>query len=126
MTTSELRIGNYIQDLVGAPCKIRAINEGGLSIKGGGYSASVEMFKPIKLTEEVLLNCGFKAENIYSNFILDDFEIESGVRIISTNERCSFYLSGDIPDFMKIKIEYVHQLQNLYFALTNKELEICF
>lgn len=30
----------------------------------------------------------------------------------------------DIPDFRRLSIEHVHQLQNLYFALTGEEIKI--
>jgi len=30
----------------------------------------------------------------------------------------------DIPDFKRLSLKYVHQLQNLYFALTGEELTI--
>jgi hypothetical protein len=51
-------------------------------------------------------------------------EVASAIRVLSTNERGKFYLDGDIPEWMKIKLEYVHQLQNLYFALTGEEITI--
>jgi hypothetical protein len=51
-------------------------------------------------------------------------EIASAIRVLSTNERGKFYLDGDIPEWMKINLEYVHQLQNLYFVFAGEELEI--
>lgn len=128
MEIKELRIGNLV-DTVYEPKKVRIT-----SIRDGFVSAnfsdkvietiSLKSINPIPLTEEILLKCGFEAKSIYDNFILNGIEIMSTIRIISTNERKSFYLDGNIPDFIKIKIESLHQLQNIYFALTGEELEI--
>ena len=127
MTAQELRIGNYVQDLVGAPCRVRAINEGGISIKCGGYSASVEMFKPIELTEEVLLKCGFMKNASNDYVILDLFKLSLHYSYGKPVGWMFFIKSLDwIIVNRQNSIKYFHQLQNLYFALTNKELEICF
>ena len=80
--------------------------------------------KPIPLTEEWLLKFGFITKGIHYNFTLGNMEIASAIRVLSTNERGKFYLDGDIPEWMKIKLEYVHQLQNLYFVFAGEELEI--
>jgi hypothetical protein len=80
-------------------------------------------YRPIPLTEEWLLKFGFVAKSIDYNFTLGNIEIASAIRVLSTNERRNFYLDCEIPEWMKIKIEYVHQLQNLYFALTGEELQ---
>lgn len=93
------------------------------SLGGLGWVPS-HLIYSIPLTEEWLLKFGFKAESIYSNFKLEDFEISSTVRIIATNERSCFYLAGDIPQSMIIRLEYVHQLQNLYFSITGEELKL--
>jgi len=76
--------------------------------------------EPIELSEEILLKCGFQAKNDYENFIFNEIEISSSVRVVSTNERKSFWLVGKY----EIRIQYLHQLQNLYFALTNEELTV--
>ena len=113
MTAQELRIGNYVQDLVGAPCRVRAINEGGISIKGGGYSASVEMFKPIELTNDILSKCGFDVKFTNGGFIKwqkDDFKL--------IDRRLPYPLN------YSARVVYLHQLQNLYFALTGEELTL--
>lgn len=78
----------------------------------------------IPLTEEWLLKFGFLAKNYNDNFKLGDIEIASSVIVIATNERKSFYLDGEIPEWMKNRIESVHQLQNIYFALTQEELTL--
>ena len=70
-------------------------------------------FEPIPLTEEWLVRLGFKkltqGGSIYKvkDFHVQDF---SQLGIYECNNH--------------IEIKYVHQLQNLYFALTGQELEL--
>lgn len=66
--------------------------------------------KPVELTEEILLKCGFKIGNKYSN---EDARIGDFVITFGDN----FY-------YKKTQIKHLHQLQNLYFAITGFELEI--
>ena len=83
---------------------------------------------PIPLTEEILLKCGlFKHQ--YTNGILvtewhDDEHIGDSEFEISdeSNESGNFYYYSKRGCDTEIK--YLHQLQNLYFALTGEELEI--
>lgn len=78
--------------------------------------------KPIPLTEEWLIKFGFEETDpitfmggLYSIKKPDGFYINK-----ETMSYCTFDYEGTIDDI--IKIEYVHQLQNLYFAVTGEEL----
>ena len=118
MKANELRIGTLVwNEIQGVPCQVdlKIIRD---QIYGPNY------WQPIPLTEEWLIKFGFESANIYSNFKFQDIEISSSVRVIATNVRSNFYLDGEIPEWMKIRLYYVHQLQNLYFALTGEELTI--
>ena len=77
-------------------------------------------YKPIPITEEWLLKFGFKYfadgqyEKIFENLNFN-WDKECGLYIfLRTREDC----------IEASHIKHVHQLQNLYFALTNKELTI--
>lgn len=81
-------------------------------------------YLPIKLNKEWLLKLGFnKLENdiptyykCFGNMILDDYEFSFNIYV-------DWKLNYFITVFgRKITIKYVHQLQNLYFALTEEEL----
>jgi hypothetical protein len=76
------------------------------------WDADRDWIKPIPLTEEWLLKFGFSKK-------VDYLLQKRGFSIC-------FEKHGDIFEcFLEsigIEIEYVHQLQNLYFALTNEEL----
>jgi hypothetical protein len=79
----------------------------------GLVTATINQINPIPLTEEYLLNFGFegcKSQNkdIQVGIVNDDF----------ANNVMSFAWRG----FILRKIQHVHQLQNLYHALTGEEL----
>ena len=89
------------------------------------YECEVENCTPIPLTEEILLKCGFETESKYDDFKLNGVNIQSCSMRCKTLERFSFYLKlGDENDELNNKIDYLHELQNLYYALTKKELDI--
>ena len=72
---------------------------------------------PIPLTEEWLLKFGFKQDETYvseQNPYLD--YIKDEVRISMP------YFSFEYGDGAFMELKHVHQLQNLYFALTGTEL----
>lgn len=75
----------------------------------------------IGLTPEILEKSGFKNSNPLDRdnrfYCHPNFQLEIGY---ITNDE--FYQSDVNKDIITIK--YVHQLQNLYFALTGKELDI--
>lgn len=79
-----------------------------------------EDFRPIPLTEEWLLKLGFKKERerYFNTFIVLRF-INNKVDVfnlgVSHDEEYLEFLNS---------INYVHQLQNLHFALTQRELTV--
>jgi hypothetical protein len=82
----------------GTPCH-------SLTIRGG--------FEPIPLTEDWLLKFGFKQDSDLKNSIC-----RYGIWFNKNNMEAT-YLSQKL-----IKIKYVHQLQNLYFALVGEDLTL--
>ena len=77
-----------------------------------------EEYKPIPLTEEILLKCRFKKKNGYK-FVLHNSHF-SLVMIDSINREDYAFSHYNLW----VNLEHVHQLQNLYFALTGQELEV--
>ena len=76
---------------------------------------------PIKLTEEILLKCGFEKNNrIDFGELKPCFTIFSFSLMIRHNSYYVDWIGGNT------EIKYLHELQNLYFALTKKELIIKF
>lgn len=134
---NELRVGNYFtrKDIPGNWYKIRSISKDRLHPintveqdfkKNAYYASDCELcdLLPIEISGDLLARFGFAPElagieysialpigNGLDLFIEEDFSC--GLR--NTLENVSLYLKD---------IQYLHQLQNLYFALTNQELKI--
>jgi hypothetical protein len=96
-----------------------------------------DRIKPIPLTEEWLLKFGFVEKNIGNKLSESWYELKylsnehepmitSWVSILINIETWSCVICDEYPEEIgantKTKIEYVHQLQNLYFALVGEEL----
>ena len=122
MNEKYLRIGNYIQLYRNAEDKEMSIHKVKAIFYSTDYSCyCVELedtfvvniergIEPIPLTEEWLLKFGFKKNSEF---------YENG-KVILIEENNSFHLA-----FLNCSsIKYVHQLQNLYFALCGEELQL--
>jgi hypothetical protein len=80
--------------------------------------------KSIPLTKEILLKCGFEYNNyqdslslkVMSRGVINAYSVSDNPRIELGTE--SGYIFGDSD------IKHLHQLQNLYHALTNEELNV--
>jgi len=77
--------------------------------------------KPIPLTEEILLKCeGFTQHGDW--FHKDKFIL--GYLTSDDNLQAEWKFCGTHGSFHVIDIKYLHQLQNIHYALTNEELTI--
>jgi len=128
MEAKELRIGNYVNyfDKTVIISKIELSHIGCSdknSIMINCYNQK-DAFKPIPLTEEWLLKFGFKDRSRTLKNKMS-YGIEIGKMEIA------WYRLDNKTRFQTIEngfimkcVTYVHELQNLYFALTNEELTI--
>lgn len=106
----ELRIGNWIYSTSHKQyCKVIKLE----------YDSELLNIAPITLTEEILLKCGFEYYSSNNSYQLDfdlNFciwgRIENGFNVYCCSEEL-----GDT-------LNYLHQLQNIIFTLTGKELEV--
>tara|TARA_R110000822_G_scaffold233483_2_gene364915 strand:+ start:131 stop:478 length:348 start_codon:yes stop_codon:yes gene_type:complete len=109
MEARELRIGNLVAFYYG---------DEGLLAEKVNYNdlefihQNPQLYKPIPLTEEWLLKFGFDIQLV--EIVLGEFYLKK------TENHFEYYCNN------RVQIKYVHQLQNLYFALTSKELEIIY
>ena len=116
MKNSELRIGNWIT-FDGLEAQVIAIPDGDF------YED--KKFKPIPITEEWLANFGIYEYDRMGDLIYLSFkEIEK-----FDFNFCLFKFQLSVTIFRQpwtnsIEIYDVHSLQNLYFALTGKELQM--
>jgi len=114
MEAKELRIGNLVN-----------AEKSNCFFSQGIYEVSIDTFEiiqhfkgiedlqPIHITEDWLLKFGFKQDSDLKNSLVKNAIWFNKVNMEAT------YFSQKLR-----KINYVHQLQNLYFALTGEDLEI--
>lgn len=113
MKTTDLRIGNLVWDNYSGEMIVSAIDGDYVSLRKtlnlpeGSYK--IDGIHSLELTEEWLLKFGFKP-------FCKDWSKKN--LIIHTRKR------GFIVRTSILQLSYVHQLQNLYFALTGEELTI--
>jgi hypothetical protein len=95
------------------------------------YSQYAQFIEPIRLTEEWIVKLGFNCINrtkmafkLYHNNENADF---SSLILKEVGNNPIWFYAGNnrwtINPFT-VEIKYVHQLQNLYFALSEKELVV--
>lgn len=128
MNARELRIGNLVKCKVSNDARIYSVAAlDGMHCKimlsdvrfGTWYGD--DKIKPIPLTEELLLKCGFaKISSKYEDDFYAGKILLSNDFVLSTSDQC--YESVPV-DFAK-PLKYLHQLQNLTFTLTGEELEV--
>lgn len=114
------RIGDMVWHVVLGYSKILEIRNDGISVCNPSNSNNaifvpndkLNRIEPIPLTEEILLKCGFEKVREYLH-IDNEIVIQK-----DANGYYSHINSGNIY------INSLHQLQNLYFALTGEELQV--
>ncbi len=126
INANELRIGSYLKPLfIDKPfCIVKGIDEeyvysDCISTDYTGF----DEFKPIILTEEILLNnCGM-VKSIWSKTRIDfkdNIDGRSQFHIDTLNE--SFVFRG--LGMSIVYVDTLHHLQNLVYAVKQKELEV--
>ena len=123
---NELRIGNYIGKngwpghLIVTSIQSRKNNAYiTVAVLDGRQSFfRVDSFNPIPLTEKWLLDFGLE-ETKKNRYLLDD-----DYDVVFDGENYYFRIGTYMDNPPSVKIKHVHQLQNLYFAPTGKELTL--
>lgn len=113
MKPTDLRIGNIIKWKYGEDNynAITGVDEEMIGIDTiTPFGVEPKDIEPIQITEEWLVRFGFEKEHGY--FIKSKMKFD-----INTIGKVRFHWSQKVT-----YIDYVHQLQNLYFALIGEEL----
>jgi hypothetical protein len=111
--SNELRIGNWVMnDESGEHVKL---------MKGADIDSHSTGFSPIVITKEVLGKCGFAFH--------DHFKIwQKNKAVRGTGPDMELNRDFEVLDFshkeIGVELKSLHQLQNLYFLMKGKELEI--
>jgi hypothetical protein len=117
---SELRIGNYVMDKVSGEWMIVdeiGENIGAILINRDKYPLPDGWcMEFIPLSDEAFNKLGFSKKTCWG---LGDFIIGLDGEDFIYSEFTVIY-----NGITKVKVKYVHQLQNLHYALTGEELEI--
>lgn len=86
-------------------------------------------FEPIPLTPEILEKCGFKKRR--DEEYLFSIDLDKHISIVVNKDNFfpmllqdAEFSGGELNVYSCNLINYLHQLQNLYFALTGQELEV--
>lgn len=109
MKTSDLRIGNWVMGNEPFQIDLDGLNRFDIHYKLN----EVDRYEPIKLNEEWLERLGFE----YTLAGWYDY----GIFGVNIEENRAVESLGDFHNQFKLP-KYVHELQNLYFALTGREL----
>lgn len=141
MKSNELRIGNWIADRGLKEWQIdhwETINKVsskastsmfmGIMMETHPLTEYVDYLRPIPLTDEWLLKFGFTPDErkiVYDHPLPKEPENEH--KDLGTKYP-AFFMNNRLNRWMdchtRVCIDYVHQLQNLYFTLTGEELEV--
>lgn len=114
---NEFRIGNWVEARDGKNKSYVQVDgflfwHFQLANADGGQAIEINSVYPIPLTSEILEACGFELK--------EDRYFEKG-RVVIYDFGGGIYT---LYQYVLPEIKYLHQLQNLYFALTGTELEI--
>lgn len=137
----DLRIGNWVSFKGLWNGKVREISEVIVLIQGNKGVFPVDVFSPIPLTPELLMECGFEADAKVSaitgeTILLGIYkQINDTLRLHYDDTVDKLFLIN-IPkespekDFyvdsiaLPREVKYLHQLQNAFHVLTGQELQI--
>jgi hypothetical protein len=127
INANELRIGNWIfNEMIGKNKQV----DGDLLYAIDGLKNGVEQeYYYIPLTPEILEKAGYKKNKTtgnYLNELSNDDGIFDAMLIEEDKDWFTFVVNANSYDNYTVEIKYLHQLQNLYFALTGEELTVNF
>lgn len=127
MEAINYRVGNIVEQ----PSRIGKISEvwqDAVRLEGYNNGYDYNHTKPIKLSEKWLIDFGFKKE------VLSDDSGYYYTLELNENKYCDLSISsGDKNGFIEVTLfpyeewfryKYVHEFQNLFFAITGTELEL--
>ena len=116
---NELRIGNWVLfDNDSTQFKVADISKGGIGVENPDEETWIELdqFSGIPLTPEILEACGVESTG---NMALRKFwKLGNLTFELCADERIAIYFKDELLCF----INYLHQLQNIFFSVWGEEL----
>lgn len=131
MDANELRIGNLVFDEI----KKRVVLVWGIEdnhdkiivnyANGAGvYSVNLKDLKAISLSAERLLNFSFRHDKVNGSYFLPVPNLKMEIHASLFMKKYVIELHNHLMPIVTECDSVCHHIQNLYFALTNKELQI--
>jgi len=128
MKASELRIGNYVEDTFNLGKRETtqiSLEDFAVMLNYGNQSIT---YRPIKITDEWLDKFGFDDVEYKNGYIGFEFRTNMIMDFVLTKPKFMGEWQDDycfdLGQHRFVPVKYVHQLQNLFFAITMTELEI--
>lgn len=129
MKIQELRIGNWFIDYSNKPFQWDLEYSKLLTLERNRPDIDEVIKSPIQLTEEILLKCGFSDKDYKQGYTGVDYKngamtfdfVLNNPGVMGDWNKCYTF---SLPDYRFVNIDYLHQLQNLFFDLTGKELDV--
>lgn len=126
--SNELRIGNLVYDSNNELCEVESIVEGAINYEleyselWTNKECFFENINPIPISEETLkLDDEFWSFEGFGTRLIYQHKQFKAIKIEYSNENDAFiYFNDNVINLRK----YVHEVQNLFYALTSKELEL--
>ncbi len=127
VNTSDLRLGNLVYGVSDRIEEVIVLAEGVVTttlvkLRDATFTCEYDDISGIELTEEWLYNFGAKKIGWYYNYSAIAFEYSTWfLEWNKPDNKMSFCNSDGV--IFEVDCEYVHQLQNLVYFLTRKELK---
>lgn len=131
LSTKELRIGNLVNAISSEPnasyptgvVQVVDILDGdGINLSQIECAAYREQdIEGIPLTEQWLKTLGWRWNNGYENDKFPHIAIDGGMATVVSGNPWSFWV---MINNTQVRLRHVHQLQNLAFALTRKDIDV--
>ena len=134
MKINELKIGNWLYDHLNRKIQVKGLKEDYVYCNlsnGEKLKCHINTFKPILLTEKILLDLGFEkfteeddSRSIYYGLQLTEniflcYAYDFSLAIFQSKQRMDDDF-GVLPEYELCK--YLHTLQNIVFTLIGKEI----
>lgn len=128
LSAQDLRIGNWVYDgeHTQFPMRVVAIGKDWVQLdfpgnEGGVWESGIKDLRGIRITQELLEECGYKYSNEYYGY--KQFDKRKVMQFYKRESRLRVYYRGDVI-YECHDIHYLHELQNAYRMATGEEMEV--
>ena len=127
MKANDLRIGNYYMfaDYDGIVYRqVKEIKHNKFGLLSDYDGVNFDICRPIPITEEWLLKFGFYYQSSDKNYVVKSKQENNNSIKKIDGDWCYNNDYSDASCYFVRELRYIHELQNLYYALNEEELTI--